>query len=118
MTLTAQHAMRLRLPLPLGNRVGYGVLLTQSVFGEPEQVPTGMQECSNTGLWQGNQGVFPGQYDVTVTRFGAGPQPASTHFTAASYWPAQPSYAKRAVPREATVAGSRHLYLITNPAGP
>jgi hypothetical protein len=80
MTLTAQHATRLRLPLALGNLSGYGVSLTQSVFGESEQVPTGMQMLKD-GFVE-IDGVTPGRYDVTVTHFADGPQHASTHFTA------------------------------------
>jgi hypothetical protein len=81
MTLTPQHAMRLRLPLPPGDLRGYGVSLTQSVFGEPEQVLTGMQMLKD-GFME-IEGVIPGQYDVTVTRFASGPQQqASTRFTA------------------------------------
>jgi hypothetical protein len=80
MTLTAQHAMHLRLPLPQDRLGGYGVSLMQSVFGESEQVPTGMQVLKD-GFME-IEGVIPGRYDVTVTQFAAGPQPASTHFTA------------------------------------
>jgi Carboxypeptidase regulatory-like domain len=80
MTLNAQHAMHLQLPLA-GSRDGViGVSIAQNVFGQLEQVPTSIQQ-NNEGVVE-ISGVLPGQYEVTVTHSGGQSPPESTHFTA------------------------------------
>jgi hypothetical protein len=78
-TLIAQHAMRLRLSVPRDEQGHFGVSLTRSVFGQAEQVTTGMQ-MSRDGVLEVD-GVLPGRYDVTLTTY-AGNHPEATHFTA------------------------------------
>jgi hypothetical protein len=78
-TLIAQHAMRLRLPVPRDTQGGFGVSLTQSVFGQVDQVVTGMQMNINGVLEV--DGVLPGRYGVTLTTY-AGNHPEEKHFTA------------------------------------
>jgi Carboxypeptidase regulatory-like domain len=80
MTLTAQRAVRLRIAVPRGEPSNYGVSIERSVFGQPEQVPTGPQ-TSKDGVVE-IDGVLPGRYDVTLTRSAENSPPASTHFTA------------------------------------
>ena len=80
MTLTAQPAMRLRLPLPQGDHGGYAASLTQFIFGEPEQVGTSMQSTQDGFLEI--SGVLPGRYEVTLEQLGGRPQSESKHFTA------------------------------------
>jgi Carboxypeptidase regulatory-like domain len=80
MTLNAQHAMRLQLPLAGSRDGGIGVSIAQNVFGQLEQMPTSMQ-LSNEGAIE-ISGVLPGQYEVTVTHSDGQSPPESTHFTA------------------------------------
>jgi hypothetical protein len=79
MTLNAQHAMRLQLPLARSGDGGLGVSLAQNVFGQLEALPTSMQ-LDNGGIEV--SGLLPGQYEVTVTRSQGQSPPESTHFTA------------------------------------
>ncbi len=78
-TLIAQHAVRLRLPVARDQQGGFGVSLTQSVFGQVEQVATGAQTTQNGVLEV--DGVLPGRYDVALTTY-AGNRPQVTQFTA------------------------------------
>ena len=81
MTLNAQHAMRLQLPLAGSRDGGFGVSMAQNVFGQLEQMPTSIQLNNEGGVEIG--GVLPGQYEVTVTQSkGQFPPPESAHFTA------------------------------------
>jgi hypothetical protein len=79
MTLTAQPAMRLRVPLPQGNQGGYTASLVQYIFGEPEQ-SLGIQSMKNGFLEI--SGVLPGRYEVTLQPLGGVPQSERTHFSA------------------------------------
>jgi protocatechuate 3,4-dioxygenase beta subunit len=81
MTLTAQHAMRLQLPLTRTETGRAGISIEQTVFGQPEPTPTTVL-TNNEGVVE-ISGVLPGRYDFTVTHADSsvsGPQ--STHFTA------------------------------------
>jgi hypothetical protein len=80
LTLSPQHAMRLRIPAPREG-ANFNISLTQSLFGQPEPVVTGRQ--SNQGGVLEVDGVLPGRYDVTLIQYGEGPNTtSSTHFTA------------------------------------
>jgi len=79
MTLNAQHAMRLQLPLARSGDGGFGVSMAQNIFGQLEQLPTSIQ-LNEGGIEI--SGVLPGQYEVTVTRSEGQSPPVSTHFTA------------------------------------
>ena len=79
-TLNAQHALRLRLPVPQTDGVNFNLSLAQSVFGQPEQVTIGGQMMQGGVLEV--DGVLPGQYDATLTQFGSEQSAAATHFTA------------------------------------
>ena len=80
MTLNAQHAMRLQLPLTRSGDGGFGVSMAQNVFGQLEQLPTSIQLNNEGGVEI--SGVLPGQYEVTLTRSEGQSPPVSTHFTA------------------------------------
>jgi hypothetical protein len=80
MTLNAQHAMRLQLPLASSRDGGFGVSMAQNVFGQLEQMPTSIQLNNEGGIEI--SGVLPGQYEVTVTHSQGQSPPESTHFTA------------------------------------
>ena len=80
MTLTAQHAMHLQLPLARGEAGRAGVSVAQSVFGQLESMPTTVQ-TNNEGVVE-ISGVVPGRYEFTVTPFDSQSGPQSTHFTA------------------------------------
>jgi Carboxypeptidase regulatory-like domain len=77
-TLSPQHGMRLRLPVPVSEREGYNVALQESVFGEMQPVALGAQMMGNGVLEV--DGVLPGHYEVTLSQFGANASKA-THFT-------------------------------------
>jgi hypothetical protein len=84
-TLAAQPALRLRLPAPpagQGHRQGgASVMLTQTIFGQVENVP--IQEDFGTDGSIVLDGVLPGHYDVTLSRYGEGLSKAeSKHFDA------------------------------------
>jgi protocatechuate 3,4-dioxygenase beta subunit len=80
MTLSAQHAMRLQVPLARGEAGRTSVSLAQNVFGQLETTPTTMQRNNEGGMEIG--GVLPGRYEVTVTRSDSESAPQSTHFAA------------------------------------
>jgi Carboxypeptidase regulatory-like domain len=79
MTLTAQHAMRLQLPLARGEAGRTSVSMAQNVFGQLEPMPTSMQTNNEGGMEI--SGVLPGRYEVTVTRSNDQSAPQSTRFT-------------------------------------
>jgi hypothetical protein len=77
--LRAEHAMHLHLPITEEEmRRGWGVSVSHSVFGEPEQLPVAM---SSDGSGAVIDGLLPGHYDVRV-RNGSDIQPTGTHFSA------------------------------------
>jgi hypothetical protein len=81
-SLTAQHAMRLRLSTPEGD-VGRGVsvMLNQSIFGQVEAQPARVVFNSDGPIEV--EGVLPGHYDVTVSHFVPGQgEGATKHFSA------------------------------------
>ena len=80
MTLNAQHAMRLQLPVARSGDGGFGISMAQNVFGQLEPMPTSMEQNNDGGIEI--SGVLPGQYEVTVTRSAGHSPPESTHFTA------------------------------------
>jgi hypothetical protein len=86
LTLAAQPALRLRLPKappqPDGvERGGASIMLSQTIFGQVENLPA-QQEFSPDGSVI-LDGVLPGHYDVTVSRFTEGHGRAeSRHFDA------------------------------------
>ena len=80
MTLNAQHAMHLQLPLARGQEGGTGVLIARNIFGQLEPIPANMQ-TNNEGVTE-ISGVLPGRYEVTVSHSDGQSPPESTHFTA------------------------------------
>jgi Carboxypeptidase regulatory-like domain len=102
MTLNAQHAMRLQLPITRSGDGGYGVSMAQNVFGQLEPMPTTMQLINEGGMEI--SGVLPGQYEVTVTHSEGASPPVTTHFTADIADGATQLAADNAV-NEATVSG-------------
>jgi protocatechuate 3,4-dioxygenase beta subunit len=75
----AEHAMHLRIPMTEAQmRHGWGVSVSHSVFGEPENLPVNM---SSDGSGAMVDGLLPGHYDVTVTKNDNGRQ-SETHFSA------------------------------------
>jgi hypothetical protein len=79
MTLTAQRALRLQIPLA-GGQAGNGVVtLERSIFGHLEPVAANTQ--TNEGMME-ISGVLPGRYDVTLNQSDGQSPPVSTHFTA------------------------------------
>ncbi len=80
MTLNAQHAVHLQLPLARGQEGGAGVSIARNIFGQLEPLPMTMQ-ANNEGAME-ISGVVPGRYEVTVTRSDGQSPPESTHFTA------------------------------------
>ena len=79
MTLTAQPALHLHLPIAPGQQAGTGVSIAQAVFGQLEPIPTSMQ-TNNEDVEI--SGVLPGRYEVTVTHSDGQSPAESTHFTA------------------------------------
>jgi hypothetical protein len=82
-TLAAQPALRLRLPpMPGGDRHGgVSVMLSQTTFGQVENLPA--QENFGPDGSVELDGVLPGHYDVTVSRYDDGQGKAeSRHFDA------------------------------------
>ncbi len=80
MTLNAQHALRLRVPVPHVEGGNFNITLAQSIFGIPETVTTGIQ-ANQDGVLE-IDGVLPGRYDVTLQLFGNTPNAGPTHFSA------------------------------------
>ncbi len=79
MTLNAQHAVHLQLPLARGQEGGAGVSIARNVFGQLEPIPASMQ-TNNEGVME-ISGVLPGRYEVTVSHSDGQSPPESTHFT-------------------------------------
>jgi hypothetical protein len=75
LTLTPQHAMRLRIATPSSDLNRYSIALQQSVFGQMEPVSIGNME--NTGDALLIDGILPGHYEVTMSAANN-----TTHFTA------------------------------------
>jgi Carboxypeptidase regulatory-like domain len=80
MTLNAQHAMRLQLPLARSRGDGWSVSMAQNVFGREDPMPIGIQANDEGDIEI--SGVLPGQYEVTVTHAAGQSRPVTTHFTA------------------------------------
>ena len=75
----AEHAMHLRIPMTEAEiKRGYGISVSRSVFGEPENLPVNM---SSDGSGAMVDGLLPGHYDVTMTKNDGGRQ-SETHFSA------------------------------------
>jgi protocatechuate 3,4-dioxygenase beta subunit len=75
----AEHAMHLRIPMTEAElKRGYGISVSRSVFGEPENLPVNM---SSEGSGAMVDGLLPGHYDVSVTKNDGGRQ-SETHFSA------------------------------------
>lgn len=78
--LHAERAMRLRIPMSEAEmRNGYGLSLSHSIFGEPEDLPVSMTSDGSGAMEI--DGLLPGHYDVSVTRNVEGHQ-TSAHFSA------------------------------------
>jgi hypothetical protein len=75
----AEHAVHLRIPMTEAEmKRGYGISVSHSVFGEPENLPVNM---SSDGSGATVDGLLPGHYDVIVTKNDGGRQ-SETHFSA------------------------------------
>ncbi len=79
MTLNAQHAVHLQLPLARGQESGTGVSIARNIFGHLEPASMSMQ-TNNDGVME-ISGVLPGRWEVTVTHSDGQSPPESTHFT-------------------------------------
>ena len=79
MTLNAQHAVHLQLPLVRGQEGGTGVSIARNVFGQLEPASLNTQ-TNNDGVME-LSGLLPGRYEVTVTHSDGQSPPESTHFT-------------------------------------
>jgi hypothetical protein len=78
-TLHPEHAMHLRIPMTEAEmKQGYGISISRSVFGEPENLPVTM---SSDGSGAEIDGLLAGHYDVTMTKSADGHQ-SETHFSA------------------------------------
>ncbi len=78
--LHAERATHLRIPMSETEmRNGYGISVSHSVFGEPEEQAISMTPDGSGAMEV--DGLLPGQYDVTVTRNLGGHQ-TTTHFSA------------------------------------
>jgi hypothetical protein len=80
MTLNAQHAVHLQLPLARGQEGGAGVSIARNIFGQLEPMPMTVQ-TNDEGAME-ISGVVPGRYEVTVTHSDGQSPAESTHFTA------------------------------------
>jgi hypothetical protein len=79
MTLNAQHAVHLQLPVARGQEAGTGVSIARNIFGQMEPASMTLQ-TNNEGVME-ISGVSPGRYEVTVTHSDGQSTPVSTHFT-------------------------------------
>jgi hypothetical protein len=79
MTLNAQHAVHLQLPVARGEEAGTGVSIARNIFGQMEPASMTLQ-TNNEGVME-ISGVSPGRYEVTVTHSDGQSPPVSTHFT-------------------------------------
>src|ERR1700678_3096600 len=80
MTLNAQHAVHLQLPLAPGQEGGAGVSIARNIFGQLEPMPMTVQ-TNNEGVME-ISGVVPGRYEATVSHCDGQSPAESTHFTA------------------------------------
>ncbi len=82
LTLAAQQALRLKLNAPGGEASrGVSVMLTQTIFGQVENLPAQMTFRPNGAIEV--EGVLPGHYDVALSRFTPGEGRGDTkHFNA------------------------------------
>ncbi len=71
-SLTPQPAMRIRIPVPVVERGGYSVSVSQRIFGVQENQARQFQ--TRTPGFVEVDGVLPGHYDVSITQYGLGPQ--------------------------------------------
>jgi Carboxypeptidase regulatory-like domain len=80
-TLNAQQALHVRIRLPeQGHEGGFGVTMSQSVFGQMEGV-TATTQSIRDGVLE-ISGILPGHYDFTLSHSGPGGSAAeSTHFS-------------------------------------
>jgi hypothetical protein len=76
LTLSPQHAMRVRIPVAQINGAYYHAALSQSVFGVSEPVAGGSQMVENGQIII--DGVLPGHYEVNITSI----PNKTTHFAA------------------------------------
>ena len=78
--LHPERAMHLRVPITEAEmRRGYGLSISHSVFGEPENLPVAMSSDGSSGVEM--DGLLSGHYDVDVTKNVGGHQ-VETHFSA------------------------------------
>jgi hypothetical protein len=79
-TLNAQQALHVRIRLPAQDHEGgFGVMMSQSVFGQMEPVSSTSQSIRNGVLEI--SGILPGHYDFTLSHNGPDSSAAqSTHF--------------------------------------
>jgi protocatechuate 3,4-dioxygenase beta subunit len=80
-TLNAQQALHIRIALPVQDQEsGFGLRMSQSIFGQVEPVSSFGQTVRN-GVME-ISGILPGHYDFTLLRPSpGGPMTESTHFT-------------------------------------
>jgi 5-hydroxyisourate hydrolase-like protein (transthyretin family) len=82
--LHAERAMHLHLPISVADmQHGYGISVTHSVFGQPENLQVaGMSSDASGGMEV--DGLLPGHYDVTLTVNSGDPASRQTtkHFSA------------------------------------
>jgi Carboxypeptidase regulatory-like domain len=80
-TLNAQQALHVRIRLPAQDQEGgFGLRMSQSIFGQVEPVSSFGQTVQN-GVME-ISGILPGRYDFTLFHPGPGdPTAESTHFT-------------------------------------
>jgi protocatechuate 3,4-dioxygenase beta subunit len=79
--LHPERAMHLRIPMTEAEmRKGYGISLSHSVFGEPENLPVASMTSDGSGAME-IDGLLPGHYDVNVTKNVGGHQ-TYAHFSA------------------------------------
>jgi hypothetical protein len=80
-TLNAQQAVHVRIPLPVRGRDGaFSLMTSQSIFGQVEPVSSFSQTIQNGALEI--SGILPGHYDFTLSHHSPdGPVTESTHFS-------------------------------------
>ena len=78
--LHAEHAMHLHIPMSeAAMKSGYGVSMSHSVFGQPEDVPVALTPDGSGAVEI--DGLLPGHYDVALTAT-AGNHQTTSHFSA------------------------------------
>jgi len=80
-TLNAQQAVHIRIPLPAHDQEsGFGLTVSQSIFGQVEPLNS-FGETTQNGVME-IVGILPGHYDFTLEHHGpGGPMTESTHFS-------------------------------------